>query len=126
MDPKLNTVDQAGAERRRHPRFQMLARVNITTADDGETYWGNVCDVSRTGVAIYIRQRLGVNQNVPVRFHFFSADGQEVTEELPAKTVWQSTDAAGLQFDQFLVAGSPALEKAPCLAAYLAKKESEG
>jgi len=73
---------------------------------------------------MHIRQHLKKNQKVTVRFRFLSAEGQETTEVLIAKVVWQCGDNAGLEFDPPLTAGSTALQKAPQLVAHLAEKEA--
>ena len=112
-------------ERRGHARFHILMRVDITVADSGETYWGSLRNLSRTGVAIYIWQHLKMNQNVRVRFHFLSEEGREVPEELTAKVIWQSGDNAGLEFDPSLTVGSTTLQQARCLLTYLVEVEKE-
>ena len=111
-------------EQREHPRFHFLMRVDITMAESGETYWGSVRNLSRTGVAIYIRQRLKMNQKVTVHFRFLSAEGREAAEELTAKVIWWSWDNMGLAFDTPLTTGSPALQQAQNLVWYLAEKEA--
>jgi hypothetical protein len=111
-------------EQRGHTRFHFLMRVDITMAGSGETYRGSVRNLSRTGVALYIRQHLKMNQKVTVHFRFLSAEGREATEELTAKVIWWSWDNMGLAFDTPLATGSPALQQAPNLVWYLAEKEA--
>ena len=112
-------------ERRGHTRFHILTRVDITVVSSGDTCWGSVRNLSRTGVAIYVRQRLKMNQKVMVRFRLLSAEGREAGEELTAKVIWQCGDNAGLDFDPSLTAGSTALQQARCLLTYLMEVEKE-
>ena len=125
MNTELNAGGPMVGKRRGHTRFHILTRVDITVADSGETYWGSVRNLSRTGVAIYIRQHLKMNQKVAVRFRFLNAEGQEAAEELTAKVIWQCGDNAGLEFDPSLTAGSTALQQARCLLTHLVEKEAE-
>ena len=126
MEPiQYETTEVRVGERRGHPRFHILMRVDITVAGSGETYWGSLRNLSRTGVAIYIWQNLKMNQKVTVRFHFLNAEGRGATEELTAEVVWQCGDIAGLEFTPSLAAGSTALKQARCLLTYLMEVENE-
>src|SRR2546430_16150192 len=111
-------------EPRRAPRYHLLTRVDILPAGSSDVYWGSMCNLSRSAVAVAMRQRLKTNQGVMVRFHLQSPDGREIIEELAAKAVWQCGDNTGLEFDAPLTAGSPALQKARNLAAHLVEKEA--
>jgi hypothetical protein len=124
MDPTVGAGGQMVAERRVAPRYHLLTRVDVLMAGNSNVYWGGVNNLSRTGVAITLRQPLKTNQEVTIRFRFQSADGREATEELTAKVIWRNGDNTGLKFDLPLTAGSPALQKAPHLAAHLTEKES--
>ena len=110
--------------RRRAPCYHLLTRVDILPAGSTDTYWGSMCSLSHSGVAVAIRQRLKTDQRVTLRFHLQSPDGREIIEELAAKAVWQCGDNARLEFDPPLTAGSPALQKARNLAAHLFEKEA--
>ena len=125
MNTELNAVGPMVGERRGHTRFHILTCVDITVASSGDTYWGSVRNLSRTGVAVYIRQYLKINQKVTVLFRFLSAEGREAVEELTAKVIWQCGDNAGLEFDPSLTAGSTALQQARCLLTHLVEKEAE-
>ena len=102
-----------------------MPRVDILVADGDATYWGSLLDVSRTGVAITLRQGLPPNQKVTIRFRLESDDGTAAVEDLTATVIWQHEDHAGLEFIRPLIVGSSALKKAPRLAAHLDKKKSE-
>ena len=106
-------------ERRRMPRYHLLTRVDILVAGRGDAYWGSMRNVSRSGVAVTMRQHLKRHQRVTVRFHLLSPDKREIVEELAAKAIWQCGESAGLEFDPPLTAGSPALQKARYLVAHL-------
>src|SRR6266545_8237581 len=109
MESTPKSFETIVGERRRMPRYHLLTRVDILLAGSGDTYWGSMCNLSRSGVAVTMRQHLKTNQRATVRFHLQSPDGREVIEELAAKAVWQCGDNAGLEFDPPLTAGSPAL-----------------
>jgi hypothetical protein len=111
-------------ERRGTLRCRLLTCVDISVAGNSNVYWGGMNNLSRTGVAITLRQPLKTNQKVTIRFRLQSADGREVAEDLVAKVIWRNGDNTGLEFDPPLTAGSPALQKAPYLVAHLADKES--
>ena len=111
-------------EPRRGPRYHLLTRVDILPAGSSDVYWGSMCNLSRSAVAVAMRQRVKTHQRVMVRFHLQSPDGREIIEELAAKAVWQCGDNTGLEFDPPLTAGSPALQKARNLAAHLVEKET--
>jgi len=106
------------------PRYHLLTRVDILLAGSGDAYWGSLCNLSRSGVAVAMRQHLKTHQRVTVRFHLLSPDKREIVEELAAKVIWRCGDNAGLEFDPPLTAGSPALQKARYLVAHLVEKES--
>jgi PilZ domain len=108
-----------GSERRVLQRYHLAKRVDIIVAKGDETYWGSLKDLSRTGIAITLRQELTASQDVIVRFRMESDDGKVVLEELNATVIWNSRRDAGLEFTKPLIAGSSALKKAPCLAAHL-------
>jgi hypothetical protein len=114
-----------GSERRVLQRYRLAKHVDIVVAKGDETYWGSLKDLSRTGVAITLRQDLKASQDVTVRFRMESDDGKVIIEELTATVIWKSTEGAGLEFTKPLIAGSSALKKAPCLAAHLDRKKSE-
>jgi PilZ domain-containing protein len=124
MEPTLNSVGTVVGERRRLPRYYLLTRIDILLAGSGEAYWGSMRNLSRSGVAVTIRQHLQTQQKVTVRFHHQSLDGREVVEDLTAKEIWQCGDNAGLAFDPPLTTGSPALQKARYLVAHLVEKEA--
>ena len=124
MEPAARTVGQMVEDRRGTPRCHLLTRVDISVAGNSNVYWGGMNNLNRTGVAITLRQPLKTNQTVTIRFRLQSVDGREVTEDLAAKVIWKNGDNTGLEFDPPLMAGSPALQKAPYLVAHLADKES--
>jgi hypothetical protein len=124
MEPTLNSVGTVVGERRRMPRFYLLTRIDILLAGSGEAYWGSMRNLSRSGVAVTIRQHLQTNQKVTVRFHHQSLDGREVVEDLTAKEIWQCGDNAGLAFDPPLTTNSSALQKARYLVAHIVEKEA--
>ncbi len=124
MEPTLKSVGTVVGERRRMPRYYLLTRIDILLAGSGETYWGSMRNLSRSGVAVTIRQHLQTHQKVTVRFHHQSLDGREVVEDLTANEIWQCGDSAGLAFDPPLTADSPALQKARYLVAHLVEKEA--
>ena len=111
-------------ERRRMPRYHLLTRVDILVAGSGDAYWGSMRNVSRSGVAVTVRQHLKRHQRVTVRFHLQSPDGREVIEDLAAQEIWQRGDDAGLEFDPPLTFGSPALQKTRCLVSHLVEMEA--
>ncbi|SRR5713226_7177672 len=124
MESTPKSVGTIVGERRRTPRYHLLTRVDIMLASNGDTYWGSMCNLSRSGVAVAMRQRLKIDQRVTVRFHLLSPDKREIVEELAAKAIWQCGESAGLEFDPPLTAGSPALQKARYLVAHLVEKEA--
>ena len=111
-------------ERRLMPRFHLLTRVDVSMAGSGDTYWGSLSNISRTGAALAVRQNLKPGQRVTIGFHFQSEGGREVTETLTAKVIWRSGDNMGLEFETPLTSASPALVKARYLAERLAEKEA--
>lgn len=112
------------AERRRHPRFQLLTCVDVSASFGGDVYWGGLIDVSRTGVALTLSHPVKPGEKLTLRFRFRIEDGGETSEALLARVVWQSGDKTGLEFERPLTAGSPAVQQAPHLAAQLAMKEA--
>lgn len=117
--------EELARERRVLPRYQLAKHVDIVVADGDVTYWGSLHDLSRTGIAIALRQDLKRNQHVTVRFRMESADGIVVLEELDATVIWKSKEHAGLEFAKPLISGSSSLKKAPHLAAHLDKSKAE-
>ena len=111
-------------EPRRAPRYHLLTRVDILPAGSSDVYWGSMCNLSRSAVAVAMRQRVKTHQRVMVRFHLQSPDGREIIEEVAAKEIWQCGDNTGLEFDPPLTAGSSALQNARYLAAHLVEKEA--
>ena len=111
-----------GKERRVLPRYRLIKHVDIVVADGDVTYWGSLSNLSRTGVAVAIRQDFKRNQKVTVRFRMESDDGKVVIEDLTATVVWKDGAHAGLEFAKPLIEGSSALKKVPYLAAHLDKK----
>lgn len=121
MESMNNT---GGAERRRHPRFQLLTCVDVSASLGGDVYWGSLNDVSRTGVRLSLSQPVKPGQKLTLRFRFRTEGGGETSEALVARVIWQSGDNTGLEFDTPLTTGSPAVQQAPYLAAQLAMKEA--
>lgn len=111
-------------QRRVAPRFYFVSRVDVTVAGSAGPVWGAVANISRTGVALYIRQPLEPRSKVMLRFRFQADGGREITEDLNATIVWRRGETAGLEFEAPLLAGSPAAQKAPNLAAHIAKNEA--
>lgn len=124
MEPTPESVGTVVGERRRMPRYHLLMRVDILVVGSGDAYWGSMRNLSRSGVAVTMRQHLKAHERVTVRFHHQSLDGREVVEDLVAKEIWQCGDNAGLEFDPPLTADSPALPKARYLLAHLVEKEA--
>lgn len=114
--------ESKSSERRRGRRFALQVRAGITGG--GKTRWGSLSNVSRTGVAMSLKQQLRPNQSATILFNLRSADGREVTESLSAKVVWQLGGKAGFELDPPVKGRSPAVLKAPYLNAYLIDKES--
>lgn len=114
----------ADAERRVMPRYYFVTRVDVSAPGSGDVYWGAVANISRTGVALYIRQELKLRTVVTLKFRFQGQGGREVGETIAAKLVWQRGDTAGLEFESPVLANSPAAQKTPHLVDYLGKKES--
>jgi hypothetical protein len=125
MSTASENVGPLGTERRVLPRYHLLKRVDIVVADGDVTYWGRMKNLSRTGVAVAIRQDLKRNQKVTVRFRMESDDERVVIEDLTATVIWKDSEHAGLEFTKPLIEGSSALKKAPYLATHLDKKKSE-
>lgn len=125
MSTASEDVGPLGTERRVLPRYHLLKQVDIVVADGDVTYWGRMKNLSRTGVAVAIRQDLKRNQKVTVRFRMESDDERVVIENLTATVIWKDSEHAGLEFTKPLIEGSSALKKAPYLATHLDKKKSE-
>lgn len=125
MSTASKDIGPLGTERRVLPRYHLLKQVDIVVADGDVTYWGSMKNLSRTGVAVAIRQDLKRTQKVTVRFRMESDDGRAVIEDLTATVIWKDGERAGLEFTKPLMAGSSALKRAPFLAAHLEKKKSE-
>ena len=106
------------------PRYQLGTHVDVTVLNGKDSYWGNLINLSRTGVAIIYWQYPKGNERVTLRFHLQSTDRREVNEELTARAVWKSGENVGLLFNPPLMADSPALQKAPCLVGRLVEKEA--
>jgi hypothetical protein len=111
-------------KRRVAPRFHLIARVDITAAGSADPIWGAVANISRTGVALYVRQPLKSGSKVMLRFRFQAEGGREITEDLNAAIVWQRGETAGLEFEAPLLASSPTALKTPNLVAHIAKNEA--
>ena len=116
--------ESKSSERRRASRHTLQARAGVTGG--GKTLWGTVGNVSRTGVALSLKQQLRPNQSVTILFNLRSADGREVTESLSAKVTWQLGGKAGFVLEPPLKGRSQAMMKAPYLNAYLVEKERGG
>ncbi len=125
MSTASKNAGPLGTERRVLPRYHLLKQVDIVVADGDVTYWGRMKNLSRTGVAVAIRQDLKRNQKVTVRFRMESDDGRVIIEDLTATVIWKDSEHAGLEFTKPLIEGSSALKKAPYLATHLDKKKSE-
>ena len=113
----------AKTERRVMPRFDLVSRVDVLVAGSSDPVWGAVANISRSGVALYVRQPLQPRSKALLRFRFQAQGGREITEDVSAMLVWQRGETAGLEFDAHLLANSPAARKAPHLADHFAKKE---
>jgi hypothetical protein len=116
--------ESKSAERRRGRRFSLQVRAGVSGG--GKTHWGSLSNVSRTGVAMSLKQQLRPNQRVTLLFNLRSADGREVTESLAAKLIWQLGGKAGFELEPPLKGRSAAVLKAPYLSAYLIEKEGGG
>lgn len=114
--------ESKSSERRRGPRYTLQVRAGVSGG--GKTHWGSLSNVSRTGVAMSLKQQLRPNQSVTILFNLHSADGREVTESLSAKVLWQLGGKAGFALEPPLRGRSVAVLKAPYLNAYLIDKES--
>ena len=114
----------SGSERRILQRFYFVSRADVRFAGGGDPIWGAVANLSRTGVALYIRQPLTLRSKATIRFRFQSEGGRELTEDVAATIVWQRGETAGMEFEAPLLAGSLAALKAPYLSAHLARKEA--
>lgn len=112
-------------ERRVATRFYLVSRVDVSIAG-GETVWGAVANISRTGVALYIRQPVKSRTKATLRFRFQAEGGREISEDVPATIVWQRGETAGLEFESPLAVGTPGAQKTPNLAAHIANKEVAG
>src|SRR5437870_11579155 len=124
MESTPKSVGTVVGERRRMPRYHLLTRVDILLAGSADVYWGSVCNLSRSSVAVSMRQHLKAHQRVTVRFRLQSPDGRVIIVELAAMALWQCGDNTGLEFDPPLTAGSPALQKVRDLVAHPVAKQS--
>src|SRR2546426_4758560 len=77
MEPIPESVGTVVGERRRMPRYHLLTRVDILVAGSGDAYWGSMRNLSRSGVAVTVRQHLRPHQRVTGCFHHQSLDGRE-------------------------------------------------
>lgn len=116
----------AEPERRVMPRFYLVSRVDVIVPGSDDPLWGANANISRTGVALYIRQPMKPRSKVGLRFRFQAEGGREITEAVNATIVWQRGESTGLEFEAPLVAGSPAAQKVPFLTDHIAKKEATG
>ncbi|HZD12186.1 MAG TPA: PilZ domain-containing protein [Candidatus Binatus sp.] len=131
MVPTNESIGPRGYERRVLPRYHLQKRldillqkrVGVSVVGSGESYWGRINNLSRTGIMITVGQHLKASQRVVLRFSFKGFDQEEVIEDLVAKVVWKTGDSAGLAFDPPLTPGSHALQEAPCLVAHLVEHE---
>ncbi len=114
----------AESERRRTPRFYLVSRVDVLIAGSADPLWGAIANISRAGTTLYIRQTLKPHSKATLRFRFQAEGGRELIEEVTATLVWQRGDAAGLEFEAPLLAGSPTAQKTPNLGNHIAKKEA--
>src|SRR5438094_9666746 len=92
-------------EPRRAPRYHLLTRVDILPAGSSDVYWGSMCNLSRSAVAVAMRQRVKTHERVMVRFHLQSRDGREIIEGLAAKAAWPCGGDAGWDVHAPLTAG---------------------
>src|SRR2546427_11926809 len=107
MEPIPESVGTVVGERRRMPRYHLLTRVDILVAGSGDAYWGSMRNLSRSGVAVTVRQHLRPHQRGTVCFHHQSLDGREGVEGLAAEEIWPGGDNAGLEFDPPVTAEQP-------------------
>ncbi len=121
MAPYRSDESKSG-EQRQDLRYTLQVRAGVTGG--GKTYWGSLSNLSRTGVAMSLRQQLRPNLSVTILFCLHSADGREVTESLAAKLIWQLGGKAGFELEPPLKGRSPAMLSAPYLSAFLIEKES--
>ena len=116
----------AEPERRVMPRFDLVSRVDVSVPGSSDTLWGAIANISRAGIALYIRQPMKPRSKVMLRFRFHAESGREITEDVNATIVWQRGESTGLEFDVPLLAGSPAAQKVSRLTDHIAKKETTG
>jgi hypothetical protein len=114
----------AGMDLRRMARYYLVSRADILLPSSSDPLWGAVANISRTGVALYIRQHLTPKTKVTLKLHFRAEDGREITETVPAMVIWQRGEEAGLAFEQPILANSPTAQATPYLADFFAKKEA--
>lgn len=119
MDPMIDKRQEA-------PRYNLLTRVDILVGGGGDTYWGSLVSLNRTGVTLRIRQPLKPGQEVTIRFLFQSEDGRTGNESLTGMVAWLSGDTSRVEFKTPLTVGAQALKGVPLLAASLAIKEWGG
>src|SRR5437867_13317358 len=92
MESTPKSVGTVVGERRRMPRYHLLTRVDILLAGSADVYWGSVCNLSRSGVAVSMRQHLKAHQRVTVRFRLQSPDGRDSSSDLATRDIWQCRD----------------------------------
>src|SRR3989442_6418883 len=85
MVPTPRSERTMSAEQRLMPRFHLLTRVDIAVAGGGDFYWGSVRNLSRTGVAVGLKDKFVRNERGTIRFHFQRLDCRGVIEELNGK-----------------------------------------
>jgi len=64
MVPTSESVVTVVGERRRMPRYHLLTRVDILVAGSGDAYWGSMRNLSRSGVAVTVRQKMGPKRKI--------------------------------------------------------------
>src|SRR5438445_13450476 len=95
MESTPKSVGTVVGERRRLPCYHLLTRVDILLAGSAEVYWGGVCNLSRSGVAVSMRQHLKAHQRVTGSFRLVSLYGGERSTVLAPKERWQFGHNAG-------------------------------
>lgn len=105
------------------PRFMLLARV-IVTVVGGATHWARLSAISRSRIAVSMRDSLKPGARVTIGFRFHLDDGGDLTETLAAQVIWQAGQHMGLEFTAPLAVGSTTAEAAPLLTSYLVKMET--
>ncbi len=121
VDPVIERVHETPKARppAAPPEATMLSRVYLWLRWGGDKYWGTVASINRTRCTVFSHARFKNNSKIMVRFHF---QGKSlISEDVEAKVIWQNGDSVAVEFEKPLAAGSPELEKVPCLQAHLAK-----